>query len=114
MRGYCGRLPTHWFYYFKMKDKLKKLIEEMDVSELKELKEDLDTGEYVKGIVGNKIKDIEEPKLNRCHICHNFIGKNNSRAYSLEFGSMEDKRKAHFCKYNCLRYFLTILEGKNS
>jgi len=85
----------------------------MDIEELRELDEDLNNGEYLKSIIKNKIKEIEQPKQLRCNICHDFIAKNNPNAFSLEFGSIEDKKKAHFCKYDCLRYFLAILNKEN-
>ena len=107
----CGLLTG--FFIMQMKEKIKKIIREMDISELREFKDDLESGNYIKDIINKKIDEIEEPKLLRCNTCNSFIGRNNSRAYSLEFGSMTDKKKAHFCKYECLRYFLTILEGKD-
>lgn len=83
-------------------NKLKVLIDEMPLEDLKNLSADLSSGNMEK-LINNKIKTINRGKQ-LCPVCHASVDESND--IMLTFGSHGFRKKAVFCANDCLEYFL--------
>lgn len=81
-------------------NKLSKLINEMEYSELVLLKKDLDEGNLSK-LLTKKLEKKEE--ISVCPVCGMLVKRDVG--FYLEFGK-EFRKKAVFDELDCLKYFL--------
>lgn len=95
---------------FIIMHKLKNLIQELEYSELKEIKEDLDREiSEIKKTLEKNIAEKRPFKESRCIICQKKVDPSDEQSCSLNFD--QRSRKAEFCSYDCLEYFLIKLRS---
>ena len=88
-------------------NRLAKLIESLDETDLKLIKKDLEFGNIEK-LVDRKLKEREETDFNKvCPVCQTPIGEEN---LTLVFGPKGLRKKASFCALDCMEYFLNKIK----
>lgn len=94
-----------------MKRRFRELIDELEHSDLTKLYRDLCTdGNYIKQILAEKIKEIEEQEQRICATCGNKINPFYVNDYVLMFGPRDFKKRAYFCAMDCMEYFIFQLK----
>lgn len=92
--------------FFKMEEKIQKILGGLEYSELLKLKKDVDSGAYLlKHLINQKINDVEISDRSMCASCNKLISREKEEIYTLLFGS-NIKKKASFCGTDCLHSFL--------
>lgn len=94
-------------------NKLAQIIEKLSLEELKKIEKDLSDGNFQK-IIEKKIESLTQ-KETICAVCNNKISE---AGFVLFFGPDDFRKKANFCAFDCLEYFINHLkksetEGKN-
>jgi len=84
---------------------LKDMISNLSIDDLKILRDDLKTQNYTLKLV-NEIIEKHEQSNKICASCGNKIDPFSDNKMVLTFGSQDFERRAHFCAYDCMRYFL--------
>jgi rRNA maturation endonuclease Nob1 len=89
-----------------LKLKVREMIEAIDDDDLYKLQNDLSNGGvYLKKLVQDKIKQVENRKKTFCTTCGQSL-EEREHAFTLLFGPEDFKKKASFCELDCLEYFL--------
>lgn len=84
-------------------NKLARLIENLDETDLKLIRKDLKAGNIEK-LINKRIKEKKEENPNEvCPVCNSPIGEEN---VTLIFGPKDLRKKASFDGIDCLEYFL--------
>ena len=93
-----------------MKLTVKEFVEAVDEEELYKLQYDLTKGSVgLKQMVEEKIKAIENEPRKSCAVCgEELVDKEGT--YSLIFRHEKLKKKASFCAFDCMEFFLTKLK----
>ena len=86
-------------------NKLAKLIDNLDVEDLKLIRSDLENG-HIERLINKKI-ELSSSRSKFCPVCHSNVG---GEGLTLIFGPKEFKQKASFCAFDCLEYFLSKLK----
>lgn len=90
-----------------MKFKVRDIIGSIEEDDLYKMRSDLSKGGiYLKKLVDNRIKEIQNTKKGYCATCGREL-KDKTNTYTLLFGPEDFKKKASFCEIDCLEYFLT-------
>ncbi len=93
-----------------MKHKFKEFLEDLEYGELLDLNKQLkDRGSEVRNILDNHIDVIERMNSRVCATCGNQLST-NTKNLTLFFGPEDFKKKASFCAFDCLEFFLTQLK----
>ncbi len=82
-------------------DKITKIIDELNETELELFERQIKEGTLHKFI--ERKKEFFKIKDKICPVCGNGV---NEDCFVLTFGSPELRKKAHFCGVDCLEYFL--------
>ena len=88
--------------------KLRKIIENLGYEELMKLKKEMENGEFKK-IIEQKIRNFETTHEKACSVCYNDLEPFSTSNYTLVFGPDDFRKKARFCAFDCLQYFLDNL-----
>ena len=98
-----------------MRRKFREMVEELDFEYLTKLHRDLNegTGSYMKDVIQDKIRQIEEQEMRICTVCGNEINPYYVNDFCLHFGPRDFKKRAYFCALDCLEYFTTQLKRIN-
>jgi len=96
----------------KMNKRFRELIDDMDHKDLTKLYRDLCTtgGGYMKQVLADKIKEIEEQEKRICSTCGNNINPYYVNDYVLMFGPRDFKKRVYFCAMDCMEYFIFQLK----
>jgi len=93
-----------------MKFKVREILDSIEEQDLYKLQADLEKGGiYLKKLVGDRLKQLENTKMRQCTTCGHDIADKQS-TYTLLFGPEDFKKKASFCEMDCLEYFLAGLK----
>ncbi|MFH1506169.1 MAG: hypothetical protein ABIE94_04260 [archaeon] len=88
-------------------NKLNKIIEKMNEEDLLRIQKDLEAGN-VHRVVKKKLDEMVVVKFNKvCPICNSPIDEEN---FTLFFGPKDFRKKASFCAFDCLEYFISQLK----
>jgi hypothetical protein len=88
-------------------NRLAKLIEELDEEDLSLVKKDLEAG-HIERLINKKLQEKKEIDFNKvCPICQTPIGE---EGLTLIFGPGDLRKKASFCAFDCLEYFLSKIK----
>ena len=92
-------------------NRLARLIENMSEEDLKLLKKDLKE-RNIERLINKKLQNKREEDPNQvCPVCHTPSGGEN---LTLIFGPEGLRKKASFCAFDCLEYFLSkVRKEKN-
>ena len=88
-----------------MNPKMLSFIEGLSKAELQGLRDDLLNGNIQSEIDG-KLSQLEE-RQTICPVCNNDPGP---AGFTLLFGPADFRKKATFCGYDCLEYFIKVLK----
>jgi hypothetical protein len=79
----------------------------MDEEDLVKIQKDLEAGNLYH-LVKKKLDDINSAKFNKvCPVCNSTI---NEECFTLVFGPKDFRKKASFCAFDCLEYFINQLK----
>lgn len=93
-----------------MKHKFKEFLENLDYNEVLDFKKQIkDSKSTVKDILNNHIDVVEKINSRVCATCGNELDA-NTKNLALHFGPENFKKKASFCAFDCLEFFLTQLK----
>jgi len=88
-------------------NRLARLIESLDDDDLKLIKKDLEAGN-IDRLINKKLQEKKEVDFNKvCPVCQSPIGEEN---FTLVFGPGGLRKKASFCAFDCLEYFLSRIK----
>ena len=90
-------------------NKLSKIIEGMNLEELKKIKKDLDAGNIDK-LLKKQIKEARKEQIAYCPVCSAKVKE--GEGLHLQFGAPDFRKKATFDGVDCLQYFLERLKKK--
>ena len=94
-----------------MKHKFKEFLENLDYSEVLEFNKQVRDGEsLMRKMVGDQIDVIEKINSRVCATCGDKLHE-NTKNLTLFFGPEDFKKKASFCAFDCLEYFLGQLKN---
>lgn len=94
-----------------MLEKIKQKIEDMEYYELKELQKEVKNGSNnLSRIIGKKIKEFEQDTGSVCPVCNSVIDESLPTTFTLIFGPGSIRKKASFCAFDCLQYFISSLK----
>ncbi len=94
-----------------MKHKFKEFLENLDYNEVLELQKQLKAGDSnIKTILNNHVNVIERMNARVCATCGNELNI-SSKNLVLHFGPENFKKKASFCAFDCLEFFLEQLKN---
>ncbi len=98
-----------------MRRKFREIVEDLDHEDLTRLHKDLNesSGEYMKELINDKIRELEELEQRICTVCGNGINPYYVNDFALHFGPRDFKKRAYFCALDCLEYFTTQLKRVN-
>jgi len=83
------------------------VVNNLDITELKKIKHDLDTGgKHISLLIADKVKELETKPMSACVVCGKSIEIKHDN-FTLLFGPDHFRRKATFCAQDCLDYFLS-------
>ena len=99
-----------------MRRKFREIVEELDHDDLTRLHKDLHdgSGEYIKEVISDKIRELEEAEQRICAVCGNQINPYYVNDFCLHFGPRDFKKRAYFCALDCLEYFINKLKSFGS
>ena len=93
-----------------MKFKVRDILESIQEDDLYKMQADLEKGGiYLKKLVSDRIKQLENQKKGFCATCGEDL-QDKEKTYTLLFGPEDFKKKASFCEVDCLEYFLAGLK----
>jgi replicative superfamily II helicase len=88
-------------------NRLAKLIEGLDKSDLRLIKKDLETGN-IERLINTKLTEIKQTDFNKvCPVCQTPL---EEEGFTLVFGPKGLRKKASFCAQDCLEYFLNKIK----
>ncbi|MBN2053138.1 hypothetical protein JW756_06555 [Candidatus Woesearchaeota archaeon] len=88
-------------------NRLAKLIEGLDETDLKLIKKDLEIGNIGR-LINKRLEERKEAEFNKvCPVCQTPVGE---EPMTLIFGPKGLRKKASFCAMDCLEYFLNKLK----
>jgi hypothetical protein len=88
-------------------NKLARVIVEMDEAELRQVKRDLEEGNFQR-LINQKIAEkVDESSNKICPVCHTAIEEGNQ---TLVFGPAGLRKKATFCALDCLEFFISRIK----
>lgn len=97
-----------------MLEKIRNTIEDWEYHELKEFQKEVKNGsQNLCKVVGRKLKEYEQDTSLICPICNSVIDSSKSTTFTLIFGPKNLKKKASFCAFDCLQYFVSKLKELN-
>ena len=89
----------------------RQLVDNLDYDELIKIKRDLDSGGvHIKRLINFKIKEKELAHKKECANCGRPIDPFSTSNYTVIFGPEDFKKKATFCAYDCMKYFMDSLQ----
>ena len=93
-----------------MKYKFKEFLENLDYNELLEFQKQMKEGNStVKEVLTNHVDVVEKINSRVCATCGNQLDM-TTKNLALHFGPENFKKKATFCAFDCLEFFLTQLK----
>ena len=93
-----------------MKHKFKEFLENLDYNEVLDLKKQIkEPNSTIKEVLANHIDVIERINSRVCATCGNQLNS-ETKNLSLHFGPEDFKKKASFCAFDCLEFFLQQLK----
>ena len=93
----------------KMKEKLSKMLDNLEYEDLLKLKVDSEMGSrFYQEAVTQKLDEVELQHRKVCASCGASMNAKHD-AYTLLFGEQTIRKKASFCGMDCLQEFLTVL-----
>jgi len=88
-------------------NRLAKLIEGLDESDLRLIKKDLEAGN-IERLINTKLTEIKQTDFNKvCPVCQTPL---EEEGFTLVFGPKGLRKKASFCAQDCLEYFLNKIK----
>ena len=88
-------------------NKLTRVVVEMDEAELRQVKKDLEEGNFQRLISQKLAEKVDENSNKICPVCHSPIEEGNQ---TLVFGPAGLRKKATFCAFDCLEFFISRLK----
>ncbi len=93
-----------------MKHKFKEFLENLDYNEVLDLKKQIkEPNSTIKEVLMNHIDVIERMNSRVCATCGNQLNI-TTKNLTLHFGPEDFKKKASFCAFDCLEFFLQQLK----
>lgn len=93
-----------------MKHKFKEFLENLDYNEVLDFKKQVKApNSTIKEVLNNHIDVIERMNSRICATCGNKLDL-NTKNLTLHFGPEDFKKKASFCAFDCLEFFLQQLK----
>lgn len=93
-----------------MKHKFKEFLEGLDYTEVLQLQKELkDPSSTVRKVLNDHINVMERINARVCATCGNQLDM-QTKNLSLVFGPEDFKKKASFCAFDCLEFFLNHLK----
>jgi len=93
-----------------VKFRVRDVLDSVEETDLRKMQADLSKGGiFLKKLIDDKLKELENQKLGHCVTCGKEI-VTKEETYTLLFGPEDFKKKASFCELDCLEYFLTGLK----
>ncbi len=90
-------------------NRLTRVVVEMDEQELRQIKKDLEEGNFQR-LINQKLIEKQEESTNKvCPVCHSPIEDGNQ---TLVFGPAGLRKKASFCALDCLEFFISRLKDQ--
>lgn len=94
-----------------MKHKFKEFLENLDYGELLDFSKQVkDKGSVVRKVLDDHIDVTERINSRVCATCGNQLDM-NTKNLILHFGPEDFKKKASFCAFDCLEYFMDQLKS---
>ena len=94
-----------------MKHKFKEFLENLDYNELLEFQKQLKDGNStIRQVLSNHLNVVERINARVCATCGNQLDP-NTKNMSLIFGPEDFKKKASFCAFDCLEFFMNHLKA---
>ncbi|MEK6886493.1 MAG: hypothetical protein AABW88_01555 [Nanoarchaeota archaeon] len=94
-----------------MKHKFKEFLENLDYNQVLDLKKQFkEKDSMIKEVLTNHIDVIERINSRVCATCGNQLNS-ETKNLSLHFGPEDFKKKASFCAFDCLEFFLQQLKS---
>ena len=94
-----------------VRHKFKEFLEDLDYGELLEFNKQLkDKTSTVRKVLDDHIDVVEKINSRVCATCGNQLGM-NTKNLVLHFGPEDFKKKATFCAFDCLEFFLEQLKS---
>jgi len=94
-----------------MKYKFKEFLENLDYNEVLNFKKQMkESDSQMKEILSNHIDVIERINSRVCATCGNELNS-DTKNLVLHFGPNDFKKKASFCAFDCLEFFLQQLKS---
>ena len=91
-------------------NRLIELINELPIEDLRLLKKDVIVGNMEK-LINKRINLHDNRGVKQCPVCHNNVDEDIDKV--LIFGPAGLRKKAVFCAYDCMEYFLRKLKGQD-
>jgi|SRR3989344_3254832 len=90
-----------------MIDRFKEVLGILSYNDLLKLEKELGSRRLnIKSAVRQKIQEIEEAENKHCATCGVTITPDFDDSMSMIFGPRDFKKRAHFCAFDCMQYFL--------
>jgi len=85
--------------------KLQRLLNNVDLKELREIEQELSEG-TIQAVLRDRLSNLER-QTKTCPVCNRLIPQ--EEAFTLEFGPKDLRQKASFDAKDCLEYFIKHL-----
>jgi len=93
-----------------MKHKFKEFLENLEYGELLDLNKQLkDKNSEITTVLKNHLDVVERINARVCATCGNELN-HNTKNLTLHFGPEDFKKKASFCAFDCLDFFMNQLK----
>jgi hypothetical protein len=94
-----------------MELRIRNMLEKMDYDELLNLKARVDDGNLsFADLLKKTIQEKEKEHRKYCSVCGNDLDPNNTNNFTIMFGPEGFKKKASFCAFDCMEFFMTKLK----
>ena len=94
-----------------MKHKFKEFLENLDYNDLLEFQKQMkEKGSDMRTVLDNHIDVVERMSSRVCATCGNELNA-NTKNLTLHFGPEDFKKKASFCAFDCLDFFMEQLKS---
>jgi len=88
-------------------NKLARIIDKLDQEDLEKIQKDFEEG-HLQKLVRKKLDEFVVQDRNKvCPVCNSPIVEEN---FTLVFGPKDFRKKASFCAFDCLEYFINQLK----
>ncbi len=95
-----------------MKDRFKEFLEDLNYNELLDLQKSVkDKDSDIRKVLDNHVDVVERMNARVCATCGNQLLPNNTKNLVLHFGPEDFKKKASFCAFDCLEFFVEQLKA---